>query len=106
MSRSTQSKTVVKKSPLCDSLGHGTSSFMKWFFSEDKHSIKCNNIIVIDFFKDSHAIFFDKDLEKYVLVINRDGIPFCKNCITYDCGHVAFEIYLNQYYRYYGETDM
>jgi hypothetical protein len=94
---------MIKKSSLCDSLGHGTSSFMKWFFSKDKHSIECNNITVIDFFKNSHVIFFDKDLKKHVLVINRDGIPFCKNCNAYDCGHVSFYVYLNQYYRYYGD---
>ena len=48
------------------------------------------------FFKDKYVIFYDWVLEKHILVISEDSIPFCKNCNVDDCGHVGFAICLIQ----------
>ena len=103
--RLNKSKIINEKPTFCGSLDDGTTAFMKWLCSDNKNSLD-NRLIVKDFLEDKYAVFYDRDLEKHIVVINRDGIPFCKNCDTDDCGHVGFAICLKQHCNRNGTIDL
>ncbi len=102
---SKKSKITLEKPPSCNSLDHGTMAFMKWLCSENRNSTD-NPLIVKDFYENKYAVFYDRELVRHVLVINKDGYPFCKNCNSDDCGHVGFAICLKQHCDRNGTIDI
>ena len=89
----------------CISLDDGTMAFMQWVCGADKNS-KNNSLLVKEFCQNKYIVFYDRELSRYVIVMDKDGIPFCDCCKADDCGHVGFAICLKQYCDRNGTIDL
>jgi hypothetical protein len=95
---------MVKKSGTLDD---GTTAFMQWLDSENKHRPAYSSdtpIILRKFIKDKHTILYDKNLESEVDVEIKEGVPFCRYCDLDDCSHVGFTVSLEQMCEYRGSN--
>ena len=65
-----------------------------------------NPYIIKEIAQDNYIIFYDKELLKDVIVVFKNGIPWCISCETDDCGHIGFAICLKQYCIRNGSIDI
>ena len=97
--RKTGNKGISNLALHFDTLDQGTEAFMHWLGSDDKMSALSNPIILKQFVRNRSTVLYDSTLGHDVTVETHDGVPFCKNCETDDCGHVGFTILLEQKYE-------
>jgi hypothetical protein len=104
---SRKSKTTLHEQPLSPSLDLGVIDFMKWLsYIEYNKDSPDTPFIIKEIVQDKYIIFYDKELLKDVIVIFKNGIPWCINCEADDCGHVGFAVCLKQYCIRNGSIDI
>jgi len=85
----------------CVTIEDGTEAFMQWMGSPDKKSLTSDNqIVLIRFVNDVHAVLYDTSLSKEIEVRLTSGIPYCNFCKSDDCAHIGFTICVEQLVRH------
>lgn len=78
-----------------NNLDEGVTTFGLWLNAEDKKSLT-TPIIMKEFAEGRRVVLQDNLLQKEVIVIIVEGIPFCNECKSNDCAHVGFAICAEQ----------
>jgi hypothetical protein len=78
-----------------NTLDEGVITFGLWLNAEDKNS-PAIPIAIREFAEGRKAVLKDNLLQREAVVNIVDGIPFCKECRSYDCAHVGFVICIEQ----------
>jgi hypothetical protein len=95
---SRKSNITIEKKPLSPSLDGGVMDFMKWLACiENNKDSPDNPFIIKEIVQDKYYIFYDKEILKDVIIVFKNGIPWCLHCETDDCGHIGFAVCLKQY---------
>jgi hypothetical protein len=96
LSRKSEIELDKPRSPTHTDLG--VMDFMKWLscLENDKNSPD-NPFIIKEIVQDKYMIFYDKEILRDVIIVFKNGIPWCLYCETDDCGHIGFAVCLKQY---------